>query len=62
MMANSCDKLTGKFAQFPDFSDKEAELCTCFDPFLLAIFPVWTSEAALLQAFILLVKITSQTV
>ena len=30
MMANSCDKLTGEFAECPDCSDKKADLGICF--------------------------------
>ena len=51
MMANSCDKLTGEFAQCPDCSDKKAELGTCFRSILACKFPVCTSEVASLQAF-----------
>ncbi|KRX29331.1 hypothetical protein T09_14647 [Trichinella sp. T9] len=34
-MANSCDKLTGEFAECPDCSDKKAELAKlpCFKLF-----------------------------
>lgn len=53
MMANSCDK-TGEFAQGPDCRTvvtRKLNWVHVFDPPLLAIFPVWTSEPALFQAF-----------
>jgi hypothetical protein len=54
MMANLRDKLTGKFAQCPDLSDKEAELGKCFRPILACDFSSLDKQSCLASSFLTL--------
>ena len=54
-MVNSCDELAGELAQALTEVTRKLNWVHVFDPSLLAIFPVWTSEAVLLQDLVRLV-------